>query len=437
MAQKQVKILINAKDNASQKIQEIAGGFEQAFGNAAKRIGQVGAVLGGFGAVGAAASLKLAAGFEQTRVSFETMLGDAAEATKLLEELTEFSTRTPFEPDEIFATSKQLLAFGFRAKEITTILQVIGDVSAGTGKDIQELGRIMGKVFTKGKAQGEELNQMAEAGIPIIKELQKLYGVTGQEVFELGSKGKISFEDINTALTSMSQEAGIFFKMMDKQSQTLNGQFSTLKGNVKELGRNFGEILLPAMKDVVSEMNEMAKGILETQGGPGFLTNFLAAFEDVYLGGVGPGNESLQAFLEDRGDKKPISKQDLADARAKRAAGIAKELAEARARAQAEAAAEAKRLAKEAENKNKAEKKKAAVDVIQTTKGTAFDPDRGGALQAFVMRGLSGLSTANQPMKKTEKNTAETVNQLQTTNNTLGIIAERMKGRYAPETVTV
>lgn len=200
---------------------------------------------------------KIGADFEQTAVSFRTMLGSGEKAADMLERLTKFSTRTPFKPEEIFAAAKTLLAFGASAREVHGIIKTIGDVSSATGKELNELAKIYGKVFVKGKMQAEELNQFSEAGVPIIKELQKQYNATAEEIFDMGSKGKLSFEDMNSALKAMTSDGGVFFNAMQAQSETFNGKISTLLGNLSELGRALSKLELP--KKLVDEANKLAK----------------------------------------------------------------------------------------------------------------------------------------------------------------------------------
>ena len=49
----------------------------------------------------------------------------------------------------------------------------------------------------------EQLNRFIEAGVPIMGELEKQTGLTGNEVFKLVSQGKIGFKDVETALNSL------------------------------------------------------------------------------------------------------------------------------------------------------------------------------------------------------------------------------------------
>jgi len=279
------------------KLKAVGSGFKK-FAASAKGL-FLGAIIGAVTALSVKIT-KLGAQFEQTSVSFQTMLGNAKLATDLLNDLTAFSTKTPFEPREIYQSAKTLLAFGITAKEVVGVISTIGDVSAATGKDLNELSRIYGKVFVKGKMQAEELNQLSEAGIPIIKELEKMYGKTGAEIFKMGSQGKLTFEDLNNALRSMTAEGGIFFEAMLAQSQTLNGKVSTLKGNFDLLLISFSK--LDMVKLSVDKLNESLKDtnalVLQIKNNQVNVDTLIDDVSDFYLG---------DRFLTER-DKRERSK---------------------------------------------------------------------------------------------------------------------------------
>jgi len=203
-------------------------------------------------------AIDAAAAFEQTRISFTNLMGDAARATALLADLEQFSAVTPFEPEEVYAAGRALLAFDVEAGQVIDTLRVLGDISAGTGKPLQDLVNIYGKMKTKGRAQAEELNQLAEAGIPIIAALAKKYAVTGEEIFKMASAGQIGFKDVEAAFQDLTSEGSKFGGMMEAQSQTLNGVMSTLKGNITAAARAFTEAWLPALKAAAGAANTVA-----------------------------------------------------------------------------------------------------------------------------------------------------------------------------------
>lgn len=221
----------------------------------------VGALFAGF----TASIIELSnagAELEQTFVSYKTLLGGSAEATQeLVGELNQLANITPYTNQEILKAGKQMLAFGARAEDVSEILTVVGDVASGTGKNFNELALIYGKAMTAGVVQAEELNQLTEAGIPIVKVLAEQFGVAESQVKKLGSEGKIGFKDLEKAFQSMTSEGGLFFNMMEEQSKTFGGTMSTLQGNVgslaSEIGMSLNEILLPSLQVLVSVTGDL------------------------------------------------------------------------------------------------------------------------------------------------------------------------------------
>jgi len=196
------------------------------------------AILGGV-------ALKAAADLETLETSLSVMTGSAAEGKKLLKELTDFAAKTPFQLEGIGNTAKVLLAFGFTAVEVKGHLKSLGDVAAGSGTPLGELGRVFGQVAAAGKLTGERLLQFQERAVPIGGALAKTMGVAESSIKDMVSAGKVSFKDFEKAFKSLTLEGGIFEDAMIKQSKTLAGIFSTLKDNVNlslgELGTNIAE----------------------------------------------------------------------------------------------------------------------------------------------------------------------------------------------------
>jgi len=200
-------------------------------GFAAKASIAVGAVVGTvrtfFSALSGSGKL------ERLNIAFETFLGNADLAKKVVADLRKFADITPFETDQVNQAGRALLAFGFTADELIPTLTRVGDVAAGTGKDFNELALIYGKAKTQGLIQGEELNQLAEAGIPIYEELAKVLGVNEKEIRKLGEQGKISFASLEQVFKNLTGEGGRFAGLMERQSKSLDGLFSTLASAIQ------------------------------------------------------------------------------------------------------------------------------------------------------------------------------------------------------------
>ncbi len=193
-------------------------------------------------------AIQAAADFEALEISFTTFLGSAEEATKVLSDLEKFSVSTPFTPEQVQNAGRALLAFGVEVQDLEGSLARIGDISAGTGKDFNELAVIFGKAKVAGTLFAEDINQLTEAGVPVIQEFAKQLGVSEDQVKKLGSEGKISFANLEQAFTDLTSEGGKFFGLTDALSQSTAGRLSTLQGNFDQLKRSIGEGLLPVFE---------------------------------------------------------------------------------------------------------------------------------------------------------------------------------------------
>ena len=204
-------------------------------------------------------AIKAAADFEALNIAFTTFLGDSKEAEKVLKDLEDFSVSTPFTPEQVQNAGKALLAFGVETNKLESSLAAIGDISAGTGKDFNELAVIFGKAKVQGTLFAEDINQLTEAGVPVIQEFAKQFGVTEGEVKKLGSEGQITFANLETAFADLTGEGGKFFNLTQSLSESTSGRISTLEGNFGQLKRQIGEGLLPVFEFLVDK----AFGLIE------------------------------------------------------------------------------------------------------------------------------------------------------------------------------
>lgn len=112
-------------------------------------------------------------------------------------------------------------------------------------------------MLAKGKVTGEELRQMAEAGVPLQTALAESIGVTGEEFSKMVSAGKVGIDDLNKAITGLTTGNGKFAGMMEKQSQTMQGMLSTLQDNVSEFFRKMGEGAFGEVKSALQEASDL------------------------------------------------------------------------------------------------------------------------------------------------------------------------------------
>ena len=258
MSTEKVTYLLELRDKFSKNLNAANKGVSNLDKNANTAGLSLGKLKGALAALGIGAVAKsiVTAGMnmEQTRVAFATFLGDAEKGNKVINDLNQFSNITPFDNDEVVKSGRILLAARIPAEKLTATLKNIGDVASGTQVPLNEMASIYGKIQNKGKAQAEELNQLAERGIPILDILGKKFNTTAAGVLEMGSKGKITSDVIAEAFASMAGEGGMFFNMMEKQSATAAGKLSTLQGSLGLLAAELGEEANPAIGEIIDKL---------------------------------------------------------------------------------------------------------------------------------------------------------------------------------------
>ena len=230
----------------------------QNFGRSTKQLGKsmTRSLTMPIAALGAAA-IKSAADLETMEVSFISLTGGAKQAADMMANLNEFTAKTPFQIEAVAKSARQLIASGSGLEEVNTQLQFLGDIAATSGQPIDEIAAIFAKVNAKGKVELENLNQLAERGIPIFTALAE---ATGLPADKLGA-GRVSVDQFNEVLQSFSKEGGFAAGAMERLSETASGKFSTALDNLKLAGAALAEDLLPVVKDLIDKFTAFTQRI--------------------------------------------------------------------------------------------------------------------------------------------------------------------------------
>lgn len=257
--------------NYPQTILGMLGQLSPALGNLGNTISNIGsasgiagkALIGGFAIASLVPQLvSAAAATEQYRVSFQTLSGSVEEGNKLFEKLIDFAKNTPFELPQLQDAAKSLTAFGFDTQGVMDTLQTLGDISAGVGQEkLPQLVAALGKVRAAGRLTGETLQSFVDAGVPLLQTLADKSGVSTRQLQKNISEGKISFQETQAALESMTKQGGKFFGLMENQSKTTAGQLSNFKDTIGQLASNLGGLLLPAVNAIVGGLGQIVSSI--------------------------------------------------------------------------------------------------------------------------------------------------------------------------------
>ena len=208
--------------------------------------------------------------FQQLEVAFETMLGNAEDANRLMTQLVKTAAVTPFDLQGVANGAKQLLAYGIQADDVNETLVRLGDIAAGLSMPLNDLVYLYGTTMVQGRMFTMDLRQFQGRGIPIADELAKQFGVAKEKVGELVTAGKVGSEEMKKAIISMTSEGGKFAGLMEKQSHTITGQISNIEDAIdnmfNEIGKKSEGVIntgLSSVSYLVENWEKIGKVVLE------------------------------------------------------------------------------------------------------------------------------------------------------------------------------
>lgn len=200
----------------------------------------------------AGVGIRSAMQLETFAATLRVLIGDADRANAVFEELYQFSAETPFDWRTLTEGTRVLTAFGVQAEHIVPTLARLGDISAGLQTPLNEMAEIYGRVLVTGRLSMQEINSLAQRGVPIFTELADQLGVTAEEVREMASNGVLGFSNLQNVIMSLTSEGGKFFGMMDEQTLTVAGRLNRLKDTFEMVTDTVGERLIPTFDKLIS-----------------------------------------------------------------------------------------------------------------------------------------------------------------------------------------
>ena len=176
--------------------------------------------------------IQTGAAFETLRARLGSVLGSTEAASEAFDRIKAMAASTPFEVRALTDSFIQLTSFGLQPSEAQ--MRAITDTAAALGGGTESLNRVtlsLGQAWAKGKLQGEEILQMAEAGVPVWDALSNATGKTTeqlQKMSERGELGRSTIVKLIDELGRMNQGAS------DAQMQTFAGAVSNAKDALDE-----------------------------------------------------------------------------------------------------------------------------------------------------------------------------------------------------------
>ena len=185
--------------------------------------------------------IKVRGEFQQLDIALTTMIGNKEEADRLMRQVVQYAATTPFNLTDIGQGVKQLKAYQFEVKELIPTLNRLGNVAAGLSVPLNDLIYLYGTSRAQGRLFARDIQQFAGRGVPIISELSKILKVAEKDVMDLVSAGKVGFPELEKVFQNLTDEGGMFFDLMDKQSQSITGRISNVQDAWDQMLNQIGQ----------------------------------------------------------------------------------------------------------------------------------------------------------------------------------------------------
>ena len=298
------------------------------FGGLAKNAGAAAIQIA---AVAAALSVGVIAKFTQAvisakefdtanRIAFESLLGGSVAAADAMASSEQIADRFGIKLEDVTGSMKKLLSAQFSLSKSKELIKMGADMRAisSSAEDVKGALRAISQIKSKGRLQGDELLQLAEAGVSqqlIFEELQKSLGVGSVgEVIKLKEAGKI---DADTAINAIqaavmkktgSKEAGDAGERFADESleaaanRIRNSRLNLFRDvaasspeafeKLADIGHKLADFLNDLDRDQLGEIFETAVTALDT------LVELGKAFTSGFVDGLAENSDSTQDFFE-------------------------------------------------------------------------------------------------------------------------------------------
>lgn len=210
-------------------------------------LGVAGAAAGITAAIGAIAikgGISRALNIEDAQAKLRGLGYDTQSIGKVMDAALASVTGTAFGLDSAVTAAAGAMAAGVKeGEELEKYLTAIADASAIAGISMDDMGAIFNKIQANGKLTTQELNQLADRGIPVLSWLSDEFGVTAEEMRKMVTSGAVDAEAFRNVIEENIGGAAL------KSAETTRGAFANMGAALSR----FGEVLAGGVLPIARE----------------------------------------------------------------------------------------------------------------------------------------------------------------------------------------
>ena len=280
-------------EKAFSTAQKTVDSFSQKFDSIGKKISSVGdsltnkitkpALVAGTALAGItlAKGWNRLTGIDDARAKLQGLGHDAQSVETIMDSALASVKGTSFGLDEAATAAANAVAAGIKpGQELTKYLSMTADAAAIAGTSMSEMGSIINKVQTGQTVYTEDLEQLADRGLPVYQWLAEEAGVAASEVKQLASDGQISAQMLYNAI---EKNIGGAAQIIGETSFT--AALDNIGASISRIGANFldaggeGGGFFSQLKPLMADFSDQLAVIEEKASDLG--VKFGAAFAEV------------------------------------------------------------------------------------------------------------------------------------------------------------
>ena len=263
-------------------------------------------------------SISLDAELQQNTAAFDVFTGSAENAGKMINEMRGFAAATPLSFRAITDSAKTLMSFNVASEDVMPTLQRLGDITGGNTERFKMLSLAYAQSSAAGRLMGQDLLQMINSGFNPLQEISKQTGRSLVDLKKDMENGLITFDMVEGAFKSATDEGGKFNGMMDKIGGTSAGALAKAQSQLEMIAAKLGEEISPATVTILNTFLEWAPALNSAAENVGLVAD---SIKDV-AGWIKSANEATKSFLPPVTFKAPLTNlRNLIDAGSKLAFG--------------------------------------------------------------------------------------------------------------------
>ena len=267
-----LKINILAQDKTKGALRSVKGGL-------ASIKNAVFSLKGAFVTLGGAVALRgianVGANFEDLRDSLSSVTGSVKKGAEAFDFITKFALDSQFSVEQLTTSFITLKASGIEPTQ--KLLRMFTDTAAVTTDQIGTLDS-MTRVFSRGVQGGlglEELNQIADRGVPVFKILEEQLGITRLEIAKFGQSTEGARKILNALEVGFDKAfAGATEQKLDNLSTSSSNLGIAFRGAMDDVGQAGFSGALTKMNNTLAQTLTALDPVIRTLGQAlGFVIN--------------------------------------------------------------------------------------------------------------------------------------------------------------------